>query len=38
MTVCEVNLARIYNETVRRNAIAKKKQTAEKNKEASTVA
>ena len=38
MTVCEVNLARIYNETVRRNAIAKKKQAAEKNKEASTVA
>ena len=38
MTVCDVNLARIYNETVRRNAIAKKKQAAEKNKEASTVA
>ena len=38
MTVCEVNLARIYNETVRRNAIAKKKQAAEKNKEASTIA
>ena len=38
MTVCEVNLARIYNETVRRNAIAKKKQAAEKNKGASTVA
>ena len=38
MTVCEVHLARIYNETVRRNAIAKKKQAAEKNKEASTVA
>ena len=38
MTVCEVNLARIYNETVRRNAIAKKKQAAEKNKEATTVA
>ena len=38
MTVCEVNLARIYNETVRRNAIAKKKQSAEKNKVAGTVA
>ena len=38
MTVCEVNLARIYNETVRRNAIAKKKLAAEKSKEASTVA
>ena len=38
MTVCEVNLARIYNETVRRNAIAKKKQAAEKNKVAGTVA
>ena len=37
MTVCEVNLARIYNETVRRNAIAKKKLAAEKNKDVSTV-
>ena len=30
MTVCEVNLARIYNETVRRNQIAKRKAAAEK--------
>ena len=30
MTVCEVNLARIYNETVRRNQIAKQKKAAEK--------
>ena len=29
MTVCEVNLARIYNETVRRNQIAKQKKAAE---------
>ena len=38
MTVCEVNLARIYNETVRRNQIAKQKKAAEKNTTASTVA
>ena len=39
MTVCEVNLARIYNETVRRNAIAKqKKAAAEKSTAGTTVA
>ena len=38
MTVCEVNLARIYNETVRRNQIAKQKQAAQKGTTASTVA
>ena len=39
MTVCEVNLARIYNETVRRNQIAKqKKAAAEKTTAGTTVA
>ena len=38
MTVCEVNIARIYNETVRRNQIAKQKKAAEKNTSASSVA
>ena len=38
MTVCEVNLARIYNETVRRNQIAKQKKAAEKSNTGSTVA
>ena len=38
MTVCEVNLARIYNETVRRNQIAKQKQASQKGTTASTVA
>ena len=38
MTVCEVNLARIYNETVRRNQIAKQKNAAKKNVTGTTVA
>ena len=38
MTVCEVNLARIYNETARRNQIAKQKKAAEKSNTGSTVA
>ena len=38
MTVCEVNIARVYNETVRRNQIAKQKKAAEKNTSASSVA
>ena len=38
MTVCEVNLARIYNETVRRNQIAKQKKAAEKITTGTTVA
>jgi prefoldin subunit 5 len=31
MTVCEVNIARVYNETVRRNQIAKLKKASEKS-------
>ena len=40
MTVCEVNIARIYNESVRRKqaAAAKQKQAAQKGTTASTVA
>ena len=38
MTVCEVNLARIYNEAVRRNQIAKQKKLAEKAPAGTTVA
>ena len=37
MTVCEVNIARIYNETVRRNQIAKTKKAATKDATGSTV-
>ena len=29
ITVCEVNIARVYNETVRRNAIAQQKKAGE---------
>ena len=38
MTVCEVNLARIYNETVRRNQIAKQKKAATQGSSGATVA
>ena len=38
MTVCEVNIARVYNETVRRNQIAKLKKAGEKNTTGTTVA
>ena len=38
MTIGEVNYARIYNETVRRNQIAKRKAAAEKGTTGSTVA
>ena len=31
MTVCEVNIARVYNETVRRNQIAKQKKEQDKS-------
>jgi prefoldin subunit 5 len=38
MTVCEVNIARVYNETVRRNQIAKLKKAGEKTTTGTTVA
>jgi len=38
MTVCEVNIARVYNETVRRNQIAKLKKLGEKTTTGTTVA
>ena len=38
MTVCEVNIARVYNESVRRNQIAKLKKAGEKNTTGTTVA
>ena len=38
MTVCEVNIARVYNETVRRNQITKLKKAGEKNTTGTTVA
>ena len=31
MTVCEVNIARVYNETVRRNQIVKQKKEQDKS-------
>jgi len=38
MTVCEVNIARVYNETVRRNQIAKLKKAGDKTTTGTTVA
>ena len=38
MTVCEVNIARVYNETVRRNQIAKLKKAGDKTITGTTVA
>ena len=38
MTVCEVNIARVYNETVRRNQIAKLKKAGDKVTTGTTVA